>query len=433
MFKGAINIKRKLGLTEKILLGIVLGAVAGLLVKNISSEWIKNTFFIDGIFKILGTGFVTAIKMMVVPLVLVSLICGASAIGDIKKLGRVGGKTILFYVTTTCIAISISIGLAKFINPGVGLDLSSVVTKEPTIGQSKSISELIIGIIPSNPIESMVKGDMLQIIVFAVLIGVAIALIGERAKPFKLVIESLNEICMKMVSIIMNFAPFGVFALMATTGFDAMIPLIKYMISILLALLIHGFIIYGGLFKIFTGLKIKPFLKKFINTASVTFSTASSNAALPVTLKTMDDLGVDKSISSFTIPLGATINMDGTAIMQGTAAIFIAQVYGVELGISGILTIILTATLASIGTAGVPGVGMVMLSMVLQSVGLPIEGIALILGVDRILDMCRTTVNTMGDCICTLIISKSEKAFDEEIYYRENNQLVKGIVEEELC
>lgn len=421
-------IKKRLGLTQKIIIGIFLGAIVGVLVKNLSNEMIKNTIFLNGIFKVLGTGFVTAIKMMVVPLVLVSLICGASTIGDIKKLGRVGGKTILFYVSTTCIAITISIILAKFINPGIGLDLSNVVTAEPTIGEGKGFSDLILGIIPSNPIESMVKGDMLQIIVFAILVGIAIALVGEKAKPVKEFIESLNIICMKMVSIIMNLAPYGVCALMATTfattGFDAMIPLIKYMFCILIALIIHAFLVYGSLFKLFTGLKIKPFLKKFTNTASVVFSTASSNAALPVTLETMDELGVDKSISSFTIPLGSTINMDGTAIMQGTAAIFIAQIYGVDLGISAILTIILTATLASIGTAGVPGVGMIMLSMVLQSVGLPVEGIALILGVDRILDMCRSTVNTMGDCICTIIISKSEGVFDEEVYYTMKNELV---------
>lgn len=419
------------------MIGIVVGAIIGLIVKDISNPWIRENLFLNGILKVLGTGFVTAIKMMVVPIVLVSLTCGASSIGDIKKLGRVGGKTIGFYLLTTCLAITISIGLAKVINPGIGLDMSNVITSEPTIGETKELADLIIGMIPSNPIESMVKGDMLPIIVFSILLGVAIALVGEKAKPFKRIIESLNEICMKMVSLIMNLAPFGVFALMATTfattGFDAMFPLMKYMISILLALVIHAVVVYGGAFKLFTGLKLKPFLKKFMNVASVVFSTASSNAALPVTLETMDDMGVDKSISSFTIPLGATINMDGTAIMQGTAAIFIAQIYNIDLGISAILTIILTATLASIGTAGVPGVGMIMLSMVLQAVGLPVEGIALILGVDRILDMCRSTVNTMGDCMCTIIVSKSENSFDEYKYYEEKDKIINDeIINDEI-
>lgn len=442
-FKGANIIRKKLSLTKKIMIGIVVGAIIGLIVKDISNPWIRENLFLNGILKVLGTGFVTAIKMMVVPIVLVSLTCGASSIGDIKKLGRVGGKTIGFYLLTTCLAITISIGLAKVINPGIGLDMSNVITSEPTIGETKELADLIIGMIPSNPIESMVKGDMLPIIVFSILLGVAIALVGEKAKPFKRVIESLNEICMKMVSLIMNLAPFGVFALMATTfattGFDAMFPLMKYMISILLVLVIHAVVVYGGAFKLFTGLKLKPFLKKFMNVASVVFSTASSNAALPVTLETMDDMGVDKSISSFTIPLGATINMDGTAIMQGTAAIFIAQIYNIDLGISAILTIILTATLASIGTAGVPGVGMIMLSMVLQAVGLPVEGIALILGVDRILDMCRSTVNTMGDCMCTIIVSKSENSFDEYKYYEEKDKIIndeiilESNIENDLC
>ncbi|MBS4804696.1 MAG: dicarboxylate/amino acid:cation symporter, partial [Clostridium sp.] len=265
------------------------------------------------------------------------------------------------------------------------------------------------------------NGDMLQIIFFSILLGIAISLVGKKAEIVKKAFESLNEVIMKIVQIVMSFAPIGVFALMtntfATMGFNAMIPLIKYMFVILFSLLIHSIFVYGGMFKLFTRLSIKPFLKKFIKPASIVFSTASSNAALPVTLETVNEMGVDNSISSFTIPLGSTINMDGTAIMQGVAAIFISQVYDVNLGLPSILTIILTATLASIGTAGVPGVGMVMLSMVLQSVGLPIEGIGLILGIDRILDMCRSTVNTMGDCICTIIISKSENSFDTSKYY----------------
>lgn len=359
--------------------------------------------------------------MLVVPLVLVSLALGASSMGDIKKLGRIGGKTLIFYLVTTCIAISIAIGIAYIVNPGLGLDMSHLMVQQPTIAETKSFSDLIIGMIPSNPFESMVKADMLQIIVFAILLGISISLVGKAANPVRKFLESLNHVIMKMVDIIMNLAPFGVFALMtntfATTGFDAMVPLLKYMFVILAALAVQAFVVYLGLFKMFTGLKIKPFFQRFGKPASVVFSTASSNAALPVTLETIEEMGVDNSVASFTIPLGSTINMDGTAIMQGTAAIFIAQIYGINLGLPQILTIILTATLASIGTAGVPGVGMVMLSMVLQSVGLPIEGIGLILGVDRILDMIRSTVNTMGDCICTIIISKSENAFDERKYY----------------
>lgn len=419
--------KKTYSLTKKIFISMLLGALFGILVQSLKSEFIRDTIILNGFVKVLSSIFLSSIKMMVVPLVFVSLTCGAASIESIKKLGRVGGKTFFFYITTTCIAITIGILLSIVIKPGTGLDMSHLLVNEPVISQNKSFIDIIIEIVPTNPFESFVKGDMLQVIFFSILFGLSISMVGKKSSLVKNFFDSLNEVIMKLVQLIMNFAPFGVFALMANTfatiGFNAMIPLIKYMIVILLSLLIHSLFIYGGLFKAFTRLSIKPFLKKFIKPASIVFSTASSNSALPVTLEAMDEMGVDNSISSFTIPLGSTINMDGTAIMQGVAAIFISQAYNMNLSITNILTIILTATLASIGTAGVPGVGMVMLSMVLQSVGLPIEGIGLILGIDRILDMCRSTVNTMGDCICTIIISKSENSFDENKYYSNSDNL----------
>lgn len=419
--------KKTYSLTKKIFISMLLGALFGILVQSLKSEFIRDTIILNGFVKVLSSIFLSSIKMMVVPLVFVSLTCGAASIESIKKLGRVGGKTFFFYITTTCIAITIGILLSIVIKPGTGLDMSHLLVNEPVISQNKSFIDIIIEIVPTNPFESFVKGDMLQVIFFSILFGLSISMVGKKSSLVKNFFDSLNEVIMKLVQLIMNFAPFGVFALMANTfatiGFNAMIPLIKYMIVILLSLLIHSLFIYGGLFKAFTRLSIKPFLKKFIKPASIVFSTASSNSALPVTLEAMDEMGVDNSISSFTIPLGSTINMDGTAIMQGVAAIFISQAYNMNLSITNILTIILTATLASIGTAGVPGVGMVMLSMVLQSVGLPIEGIGLILGIDRILDMCRSTVNTMGDCICTIIISKSENSFDKNKYYSNSDNL----------
>ncbi|MGL5749321.1 MAG: dicarboxylate/amino acid:cation symporter [Paraclostridium sp.] len=415
--------KKKMSLTSKILWAIVIGALVGSILKFVPDGSMKNTFLIDGIFKLLGTGFVSAIKMLVVPLVFVSLVCGTASMGDIKKLGRIGGKTIVFYLCTTCLAISIAIGISLILDPGIGLDMSHLVSQEPTIGEAKSLVDILLGMIPSNPIQSMASGDMLQVIVFSILVGISISLVGEKAEPVKVLFESANELCMRMVHIVMLLAPYGVFALIATTfattGFDAILALIKYMLCVLLGLLIQGLFVYGGLLKGLTKLKVKPFFKKFAKVAAVTFSTSSSNAALPVSIETMEEAGVNNSVASFTLPLGATINMDGTAIMQGCAAIFISQIYGIELGVSAILTIILTATLASIGTAGVPGVGMIMLSMVLQSVGLPLEGIGLVLSVDRLLDMCRTTINVMGDCVCTLIVSKSENEFDEDMYYSE--------------
>lgn len=422
---------KKMTLTNKILLGLLLGFVFGLILNKIPGGYIKDTLLLGGVLHVVGNGFTSAIKMMVVPLVFVSLVAGTSSMGDVKKLGRIGGKTMVFYLATTAIAIVISLILGNLLKPGAGLDMSSMMTSEVVIGESKSITDIILGIIPSNPIQSLANGDMLQVIFFAILIGIAINLVGKNAQPVKALFESANEICMKIVGIVMLFAPYGVFALVsttfATTGTSAILVLLKYVLVVLLGLLIHITVVYGGLFKLFTKQKIKPFLKKFTRVAAVTFSTASSNASVPVSLEVMEELGVGKSTRSFTIPMGATINMDGTAIMQGIASLFIAQIYGIELGINAMVTIVLTATLASIGTAGVPGVGMIMLSMVLQSVGLPLEGIGLIMGVERIIDMFRTTVNVMGDNVCTLIIANSENDIDLEKYNSQCEMVVQSV------
>ena len=422
---------KKMTLTNKILLGLLLGFVFGLILNKIPGGYIKDTLLLGGVLHVVGNGFTSAIKMMVVPLVFVSLVAGTSSMGDVKKLGRIGGKTMVFYLATTAIAIVISLILGNLLKPGAGLDMSSMMTSEVVIGESKSITDIILGIIPSNPIQSLANGDMLQVIFFAILIGIAINLVGKNAQPVKALFESLNEICMKIVGIVMLFAPYGVFALVsttfATTGTSAILVLLKYVLVVLLGLLIHITVVYGGLFKLFTKQKIKPFLNKFTRVAAVTFSTASSNASVPVSLEVMEELGVGKSTRSFTIPMGATINMDGTAIMQGIASLFIAQIYGIELGVNAMVTIVLTATLASIGTAGVPGVGMIMLSMVLQSVGLPLEGIGLIMGVERIIDMFRTTVNVMGDNVCTLIIANSENDIDLEKYNSQCEMVVQSV------
>lgn len=413
--------KKKFTLTSKILLGLLFGFICGLILKSIPDSYIKDTVIIDGVFKVLGGGFTSAIKMMVVPLVFVSLVCGSSSMGDVKQLGRIGTKTIVFYLSTTALAIVIALFLGSVLKPGMGLDMSSVVTGEVSIGESKSIVDILVGIIPTNPIASFANGDMLQIIFFAMLTGVAMSIIGEKAEPVRKVFESANEICMKIVSIVMLAAPIGVFSLVAetfsTVGQDAILVLVKYLLVVLLGLFIHVTVVYSGLFKIFIKQKIMPFLKKFTKVAAITFSTSSSNASVPASMEILEELGVGKTTRSFTIPMGATINMDGTAIMQGVAALFIAQIYGIDLEMNQMITIVLTATLASIGTAGVPGVGIIMLSMVLTSVNLPLEGIGLIMGVERIIDMFRTTVNVMGDNICTLIVANSENDFDKEKYY----------------
>ena len=413
-------IKKKNTLTGKILLGLFLGFIFGLFLKQMPSNYIKDTVILGGVLKVLGNGFTAAIKMMVVPLVFVSLICGTASMGDVKKLGRIGGKTMLFYLSTTAIAIITALFLGIVFKPGVGLDMSNMMSGEVTIGESKSLVDIILNIIPTNPIQSLANGEMLQVIFFALLTGVALNIVGKKAEPIKVIFESANEVCMKMVNLIMLFAPYGVFALVANTfatvGSEAIIALLKYILIVLLGMIIHITIVYGGLFKIFTKLSIKPFLSKFAQVAAVTFSTASSNASVPVSLEIMEELGVGKTTRSFTIPMGATINMDGTAIMQGVAVIFVAQAFGINLDFMDYITVIATATMASIGTAGVPGVGLITLSMVFASVGLPVEGIALIMGIDRILDMTRTAVNITGDAVCTTIVAYQNNDFNTDVF-----------------
>ena len=412
---------KKMGLTTKIFIGLIIGLIVGLILNKMGPSSFRDAFLVNGIFTLVGSVFINSINMMVVPLVFISLVNGAASMSDIKKLGRVGTKTLAFYLVTTAVAISIAILLAFVINPGVGLDMSSLVKTEPTIRESKPLVQVIIDMIPRNPVAAMANGEMLQIIVFAMLVGTGLASLGEKVKPVVQIFDQLNGLMMKMVGMVMIFAPYGVFCLIAKTftglGFSAMAPLAKYMITVLIALALHAGLTYSGMLVAFTGLSPFKFFKKFAPAMGVAFSTASSNATLPVTLETCEEkLGVSKSIASFTVPLGATINMDGTAIMQGAATIFISQIYGLPLTLSAILTVVLTATLASVGTAGVPGVGLIMLSMVLQAVGLPIEGIALIIGIDRILDMSRTAINITGDAVCTLIVAKSEGEFNEAIF-----------------
>lgn len=411
-------------LTKKILIAMLLGVIVGLVLNPFGDNVIVKDYVVGFGFVLLGSVFIALIKMMVVPLVFVSLTLGAAQMGDIKKLGRIGGKTVGFYLLTTAIAITIAIIVGTIVKPGSFMQMTAQeMTYEAT--ESPAFVNVLINMVPTNPIDAMAKGNMLQIIIFALLSGTAITIIGEKAKLVKDLLEQVNEVILQMVMLIMKFAPYGVFALvgktMATFGFDAIGSLLVYMLCVLGALVIHGILTYQGLLYAITKLSPIQFFKNFAPAMAVAFSTSSSNATLPVTIETVEKrLGVKKELASFTLPLGATINMDGTAIMQGVATVFIAQLYGIPLGIGDFATVILTATIASIGTAGVPGVGLVMLSMVLVQVGLPVEAIGLILGIDRILDMCRTVINITGDAVCTLIVAKTENEFDEEIYYAPN-------------
>lgn len=414
--------KKKLGLSTKIFIALLTGAVAGVLIHYFMPDSsFKNDILMNGILYVLGNGFIRLMQMLVVPLVFCSLVCGSMAIGDTKTLGKVGIKTIIFYILTTALAISLALGVASLINPGVGMDIT--VTEGTTTQATASINfaETLLNIIPKNIFESLATGDMLPVIVFALFVGIMLAKLGNKASTVANFFSQFNDVMMEMTMAIMKVAPIGVFCLIAKTfagiGFDAFVPMLKYMISVILALALQCFGVYQILLFIFTRLNPFKFIKKFFPVMAFAFSTSTSNATIPMSVDTLSKkIGVSKRISSFTIPLGATINMDGTSIMQGVAVIFIAQAYGMTLTPSAILTVIATATIASIGTAGVPSVGLVTLSMVLSSVGLPTEGIALIMGIDRILDMLRTAVNITGDAVCTTIIAKLEGAFNKEIF-----------------
>ena len=413
--------KGKYGLTTKVLMALVIGIIVGILVYSLPSGTLKDTILVDGIFLFLGQVFLRGIMMLVVPLVFISLVNGAANMGDITKLGRIGSKTILFYMTTTAIAIVIALTLGVLLKPGIGLDMGAVEAVDVAARDTVPLVQIFYEMIPNNIVGAMAAGSMLQIIVFALITGVGISLLGEKGKYLSTLFENLNDLIMKLVEIIMIFAPIGVFGLIArtfsTVGYSAMIPLMKYIGTVYIGLLIHATVVYGSMFKIFAGLSLRKFYKKFLPAMSVAFSTASSGATIPVTLEiTERDMGISKEVSSFTVPLGATINMDGTAIMQGVASLFVAQVYGIEMTIPMMLTIVLTATLASIGTAGVPGAGAIMLTLVLQSVGLPLEGIGLIMGIDRLVDMARTAINVTGDAVCTTIIAKSEGGLNEDVF-----------------
>ncbi len=414
--------KKKIGLTTMIFISLILGAFAGIVLHYwVPEGYVRDTVIVNGIFYVVGNGFLRAMQMLVVPLVFCSLICGSMAIGDTKTLGKVGVKTMGFYFVTTACAISLALGVANLINPGIGLDISSVETVEATAAEAASFADTLLDIIPKNPIQGLAEGNMLQIIFFAIFIGILLAKRGERAASVSQFFSQFNDLMMDMTMAVMKVAPIGVFCLIAKTfagiGFDAFLPMLKYMGAVFLALFLQGMGVYQIMLKIFTGLNPIKFIRKFLPVMGFAFSTATSNATIPLSIETLDKkMGVSKKISSFTIPLGATINMDGTAIMQGVAVVFVAQAYGIMLTPVDYLTVIATATIASIGTAGVPSVGLITLSMVFNSVGLPVEGIALIMGIDRILDMTRTAVNITGDAVCTTIVAHQNKEMDRDVF-----------------
>lgn len=406
-------------LTLLIFLGLILGVITGSVI-NFSGlneiDWVRNVFT-DGIFLAGGQIFMRGLLLLTVPVVFFSLVTGTAGLGDLHKLGRIGGRTIGLYLITTAVAITMALCVALLVSPGQGLELEAEETFDAN--PPPSLVETVIHLFPSNPVQAMADGEMLQLIIFAILFGVALTLAGPPGNRILEVFRDLNEVVMRLVFLVIKVAPIGVFCLVARVfseqGLQAIGALGWYFFTVFGVLMIHLFVTYPILLT--TLAKVNPvrFFRKFFDVMFFAFSTASSNATIPVSLKvTRERLGVKNSVASFTVPLGASINMDGTAIMQGVATVFVAQAFGFELTLTQYLMVILTATLASIGTAGVPGVGTIMLAMVFTQVGLPLEGIGIILAVDRLLDMTRTAVNVTGDATISCVVARAENQFDEE-------------------
>ena len=398
---------------------MVLGVFVGLFLNFfVSDPFIKKILLIDNVFYLGGNGFIRLMKMLVVPLVFFSIVVGVASISDVKKIGTIGGATILIYLVTTAIAIILALFISGLIQPGVGLKLGAVKTANVTMNNTMPNS--ILNIIPENPFNALANGDMLPVIIFGLLVGIILTKLREETQVVNKIFQEGNRIMMEMTNIVMKFAPIGVFCLMAKTfaglGAEGVLPLGKYVSCVLIGLALQAFVVYPSLLVIFTRLNPIHFFKRFYSVMLFAFSSSSSNATIPLTLEKLTELGVSNEVSSFTIPLGATINMDGTAIMQGCAVMFAAQAYGVDLGLSALITVIFTAVVASVGTAGVPSVGLISLTMVFNSVGLPVDAIGIIMGIDHILDMIRSAVNVTGDAICTLIVSAKNKALDRDIF-----------------
>lgn len=423
-----------MSLTNRILLamvlGISLGSILEILLGNLDTETQLYGFvyngLVMGVFDVLGRIFIASLKLLVVPLVLVSLICGMAALGASSRMGPIAGKTLGLYLITTCIAVTLGLAVAIIVGPGNGVNAIASVDFVPK--EAPPIKETLINIFPTNPVAAMAEGNMLQVIVFALLVGFAMTRAGEAGERLIAWFQDLEVVVMKMVGVLIELAPYGVFALLtklfATMGFETIFDLAKYFFTLLAVLLFHGLVIYGLVLRTLTPLSPAVLRAKMRRVWAFAFSTSSSGATLPITLRTVEKrLGVNKSVAGFAVPLGATINMDGTAIMQGVATVFIAQVYGIDLSSSQLLMVVLTATLASIGTAAVPSAGLIMLSLVLTQAGLPVEGVALILGVDRLLDMVRTAVNVTGDATVSTVVAYHEGHLDEVVFNDPNADL----------
>ncbi|MCP5108120.1 MAG: dicarboxylate/amino acid:cation symporter [bacterium] len=401
-----LQLIKKKSLPTKIIIGMILGIAAGIVFKDQAAS-----------LKPIGTIFIRMISLIVVPLVFVSLFLGTASMGDLKKLGRIGGKTLLYYITTTLVAIIIGLTLVNIVQPGKGIQLEAqyqdVTFQQP--GKNISIVDNLINIIPTNPVRALVEGNMLQIIFLAILFGIAVTTISDpRRQTLINWFDSVNEGIFNVIHMVMKIAPLGVFALICSTigmfGFDVLVSLLKYGLLVIIGLMLHASVIISVAVKMIGKVNPLKFWSAIRPAMLVAFSTSSSNATLPVTMESVEKkLNVPRVISSFVLPLGATINMDGTALYQCISIFFIAQVYGVELSLAKMVIIVLSVVLASIGTAGAPMAGVLILVMILQSIGVPTEGIAMIMGIERLMDMTRTTVNIIGDASAAVVMTQLEK------------------------
>lgn len=395
-------------LWQKIMAGLLLGIIAGWLLGD-HAQWLSP----------IGTLFINAIKMLIVPLVFTSLISGIVSMGDPAKMGRIGGKAVALYLITTAFAIALGMLAASILQPGIGVEMQMDNSVSP--GDAPTLTEILVGLVPTNPISAMVDGNILQIIVFAIALGISLVLIGERGQPAIRVIDSVAEALYKLTSLIMACAPVGVFALIAVVagqyGLAVLIPLLKVTGVVYLACILHVLVVYSGMLALLARLNPRRYLAGSLDAIVVAFSSASSAGTLPVSIRcAREKLGISQGVSGFVLPVGATINMDGTALYMGVVALFVAQLTGTDLTTTDYVMIVLTGTLASIGTAGVPGAGLIMLSIVFAQTNLPLEALGLIAGIDRILDMARTAVNVSGDLMVTTLVGKSEREIDLDIY-----------------
>ena len=412
--------KKAMSLGKKSIIGLIAGLIIGAILCFVPASTFRDDFLIGTVFKIVGNGYLNLIKMTIVPFVFGSLVMGISSATDVRQVGRIASKILGIYIVTTVIASAFGIIDGMILKPGAGVNLGSFDLSTEYSQVETSVADVFLDFIPTNIVNSFANGKMIHIVVFAVFFGIAMSLIGEKAEPVKKFNESFTNVMLKIVNIVMSLTPFGVCALMASTvanlGFDIIITLAKYCASEIFLLFLFGFVVYGILFTVFTKQSFFKMLKKYSKIALVPFSTSSSNATIPYSIQFCRSVGVSEKVAAFTIPLGATLNMDGSAIMQGMTLVFVSQLYGIELTVPMLITTIITITLATIGSPGMPGVVMVTLTLVLQSVGFPLEVIGIIVAIDKFPDMFKTVLNVLGDAVDTIIVAKSEGEFDADVF-----------------